>query len=214
MAMRTAEDVANMESEINDMRALVDDLNTRLTQADTERKILKIENALLQRKADENLAKATRIESIMTQTAAGLMSGLKEMREEREVARALRRERQEQDLGVGTDRPAFVDDEKPPGAAFKEGQRQHDRDLHLKLRVHPALRPAEPREGVMVSADEMIAPPQAPSFLQRPRAGRVDTSIAAHDSRMPHNEFPGGPRDLDEENLRKIANDMGTHAQG
>lgn len=240
MAQRTAEDVANMETELHDLRALLEDMRQRLVIADTERKSLKIENALLKRKSDDNLEKATRMETIMSQVSAGLVAGLMQMKEERDVARALRRGEQEDYLGVGgADTATFLtrgtnrtranevveaeaggqhDQDDTSGRDEVDAQREIDTDRDrvrsdgLKalppVKQHPTTRDMnirdQERTDKLTTAVEQVA--QAPTFL---RQGRVDPRIADRDDRMPRNEFGGQhARDLDEENLRNIANKM------
>jgi hypothetical protein len=240
-----------METELNDLRALLDDVKQRLVIADTERKTLKIENALLQRKADDNLEKATRMETILSQVSAGLVAGLKEMREERDIARALRIGRQEEQLGVGgADSATFLargtnrtrsggyevgqsaeaeggdehDQDDTPRRDEVDAQREantdRDRGDQVGVRTEPPRHQEirdvmsddmrklldQQRKDKLAGAVEQVA--VAPTSL---RQGRVDPRIADRDDRMPRNEFGGGitkARDLDEENLRRISNNM------
>lgn len=210
MAMRTAEDVANMESEIHDLRALVDDYKTKFTQADTERKMLKVEVVILQRKADERLERMTKVESMMTHLASGLHAGLKEMREERDIERAVRRQSQESQLVEETGpAPTFLrtpensrlvisgqeSDNQHPPAAPEVRARESDQDREDRLR----------------GAAERIRP-MPPPF----RPGRVDTSLAAHDMRLPpHVDYSDGRpvvnptrQEHDDENLLRLAGNM------
>lgn len=249
MAQRTAEDVANMETELHDLRALLEDMRQRLVIADTERKTLKIENALLKRKSDDNLEKATRMETIMSQVSAGLVAGLMQMKEERDVARALRRGEQEDYLGVGgADSATFLtrgtnrtrttelvpsetrtehDQDDTSGRDEVDAEREIDTDRDRGRPELEGVRPTrllspkgeaprqnpttrdmnirdQERADKLAGAVEQVA--QAPTFL---RQGRVDPRIADRDDRMPRNEFGGQhARDLDEENLRNLANNM------
>ncbi len=223
MAQRTAEDVANMESELIDLRHLNEDLKQRLVASETERKILRIANELLKFKSDENLTKATKVETIMRQVAAGLMAGIKEMNEEKELARAVQRQVQEDQLGVGDDR------DRPPGAIFKAAQREYERqqvegahtDRHTSQTPnHEEIEP-QPRLVRVPLADEARADQLrgAAEHIARHaplRTGRVDTTLADRDDRLPRYEYSStdgrpAPRrvETDEESLRRLANDMG-----
>lgn len=201
MATRTAEDVASMETELHDLRALLNDLKQRLVASDTERKSLKIENVILQRKADDNLAKATKIEAIMSMVSAGLVSGLKEMHEEREVARAVRRQVQEHQLGVGDgDQPALA---RP--VTFEERQTRVEDTLTPEEQLRRPTRPSlsdMARSDQLRGAAEHVGPP--PAFL-RPR---VDP---AHADRYRHVLGDANLNAVtdDEQNLRDLARNMG-----
>lgn len=102
MALRTADDVAMMEDELRELRSISESQARRIVVADAEVARLKVENVLLQRKADDSLEKAVKVETIMMQVASGLMAGLKEMKDERDLTRTMRRQAQEDRLAEDT----------------------------------------------------------------------------------------------------------------
>jgi regulator of replication initiation timing len=87
---RTAEDVAQMESDIAWYREETERLNRELAIALQERNRLQVENALLMGKSMENLAKASRVEAILDNVCNGLVMSLKGIREERHLDREIR----------------------------------------------------------------------------------------------------------------------------
>lgn len=112
---RTAEDVAVMENELHYLRNELDAARRDLAVVTSEKSRLQIENALLAGKAQENLVKATRMETIMRSVSAGLLAGLNEMQQERDMARAVRRAVQESTLERETGAaPSFLRDRTVP----------------------------------------------------------------------------------------------------
>lgn len=175
---RTAEDVRMMEDELRELRSIAETQDRRLAIADNEVARLKVENVLLQRKADDSLEKAIKIETIMMQTASGLMAGLKEMKEERELARTLRRQVQEDQMTEDTGQPpAFLRD------------------------PNPAHRPPTPEER------EVLVNRREAGMLSRDpvRPGKVDTEVAGRDSRLPGVKFAQSD---DERSLKRLADGM------
>lgn len=203
MVARTAQDVANMESELDELRGMVAELQHLLTVSDTERKSLQVQNVLLQRQALDNHEKAVRMETIMSQVSSGLVAGLKEMKEEREVARAVRRQVQEHNLEVGrTAAPEFL----------RAGARTPDNSRVVLDSVDPSVQPEarrEPdqdREDRLRGAAERVAPPLTP----RPRPGQAnyfDPTLADRDNRIPRNVH-GGLVENDDDNLLRLAGNM------
>lgn len=182
-----------MESELHDLRALVEDYKTKFIVADTERKTLKIEVALLQKKCDERLERMTKVESMMTHLASGLHAGLKEMREERDIERAVRRQSQEEQLEKETGAaPSFL---RTPVNSRVEVVHAEDRDQHVasdpieRAPVQPAARREsdEDREDRLRGAAERLAQRRVPP-PQPPGTPNIDTTLADRDPRM-----PGGP---------------------
>lgn len=165
MDNRTAQDVANMEAALFDVRLELEDTKRLLTIANTEKNELRVQVALLQRKADENLEKAVQMETIMTQVSSGLVAGLNKMKEERAMKVAVRRQVQEHVLEVGSTAapaPAFLQREEPQA---------HPRDLD------------QARAEQLRGAAEHVAQPPPP----RAPAGHkpFDPDLADRDDRIP-----------------------------
>lgn len=179
MALRTADDVAMMEDELRELRSISESQARRIVVADAEVARLKVENVLLQRKADDSLEKAVKVETIMMQVASGLMAGLKEMKDERDLTRTMRRQAQEDRLAEDTGAaPSF---------------------LRRPIQADPA--PPEERDAV-------VAPRHSgrPVTFNDVRPGKVDPNIAGRDSRLP--APPAFSQTDDERSLQRLADDM------
>lgn len=190
---RTAEDVAQMQDELYHLRYELDETKHKLTIAETERGVLKIENAILAQKADDRLTKLSRVETMVTGLANALFSQLKEIREEREIAAAVRRQVQEDNLGVGSEidrAPAFM----APRHVVERAQIAEVPEKELA------------RTEQLRGAAEHIAPPVLAN-----RPGRIDHTLADRDPRLPRPE--GLMRETvptNEDNLRDISGSMKT----
>lgn len=152
---RTAADVAQMESDLEYLRGEVERLTRDLAVVTADRTRLQVENAMLAGRANENLVKATRMETIVRQISSGLVDALKTIDREREVQREVRRQVQEEHLAGSEPPPQFL-------------QRQHPEPTPVRNL---------PRETAR--AAEEVMPPRAP------RPARIDHSLADRDTRLP-----------------------------
>lgn len=107
--MTTAIEVAELESEVKQLREVMARAEIKLAVLTAERDALKIEAALAQHAARTELIRSTTMESIMTQVSAGLIDGLNKMNAERNAERAVRRQKQEHALEVDAEgSPSFL----------------------------------------------------------------------------------------------------------
>jgi hypothetical protein len=132
---RTAADVAQLESDNEHYRNENERLERDLAIVTADRNRLQVENAMIAGNARENLIKATRMETIVRQVSAGLVSALNELTQERKVQGEMRRQVQVEQMEEETGAPP----------AFLRQQRSGD-----------------PTRAVARAA-EMIAPPRAPT---------------------------------------------------
>lgn len=152
---RTAADVAQLESDNEYLHGEVERLNRELAIVTADRNRLQVENAMVSGTSRENLVKATRMETIIRQVSSGLVDALATISREREVAREVRKQVQEERLQGDEPPPAFLAQHAEPA------NERPRRDLATEVR----------------RAAEVVAPPRPPV------TGRVRTDI--HDSRLP-----------------------------
>jgi hypothetical protein len=201
---RTADDVADMEQELQELRLQLDHATRSLDFVTAERNRLQVENALLDGKSREMLIKATRVETLLQNTAHLIVSGIKEFKEQREQLRTARRHEQEallEDENRQDPPPAFLTHtgrvpaempapSNPPRAQRSIGMTEQE-GQHLR---GEALRGAAER-----IAEQRPVPPVPP--------GRVNTAIAQTDSRLPQNEWRTAEQQ-DADNLLDISEQM------
>jgi hypothetical protein len=175
MVYRTADDVADMEQELHELRVRLEHTARNLEIVSAECNRLKVENALMDAKSRDYLVKATRAEQLMTGVATMIVSGIREFKEEREQARAVRR--QEQTVALEADN----EEDPPPG--FLRRARPPEPPPQAQVPEPYGRAPiAAPAPGASLArAAEQIAP--------LPRAGRINLALAAADPRMPKNDF-------------------------
>jgi regulator of replication initiation timing len=201
---RTADTVADMEQEIEELRTELESVTRSLEIVTADRNRLQIENTLLDGKSREMLIKATRVETLLQNTAHLIVSGIKEFKEQREQIRAVRRHEQEaafEDENRQDAPPAFLTHtgrvpaempatSNPPRAQRSIGMTEQE-GQHLR---GEALRGAAER-----IAEPRPVPPVPP--------GRVNTAIAQTDSRLPQNEWRTAEQQ-DADNLLDISEQM------
>jgi len=95
MAMRTAEDVMQMETDIAYLRDENAQLKQQIAFLQSERTRLQLENTMLSANSMESMRKATRVETILDHIAASLVVSLRDLREERQIERDMRSRTQE-----------------------------------------------------------------------------------------------------------------------
>jgi hypothetical protein len=93
---RTANEVAQLETEVEILRNENEQLHRQLAIVSADRSRLQIENAMLAGQSRDNLVKATTMETIIRQVAAGMVESLNVMTRERAVERAMKQRGQEQ----------------------------------------------------------------------------------------------------------------------
>lgn len=172
MAQRTATEVAEMESDIALFRKECEALRTQLAMATQERDALKIEVAIMSARAQEELVRATQMETIMSQVSMGLVAGLQKMATAKQIARALGREEQERNLEVGQDGHSPIY-RRPPDNAVRppnDGWR----------RQSPPPEPEAPRRAPETERQRIERLASRPVERLIPRMG---------DDRIPQNEF-------------------------
>lgn len=234
---RTAEDVADMETELYHLRRDLAEAQRELTVCTTERTSLKIEVALLTQKADDRLTKLTRIETMVTGLASSLFAQLKEIREERELAQAVRRQAQENALEVGSTNspaPEFLQQRRAPlneeerdtgrvRTRPREISPRDDVDAAEQLRRstaeedHAFEREEQDKRDRLRGAAERIAmapPAVRPSPpLGRPSHRPIDHTLAERDSRLPKYDYepqrPPTAEQQDVDNLRQLSDRIG-----
>lgn len=183
MIERIAEDVAEMQSEIAILRNENEQLRQRCAIAEAERSRLQIDNVALDAKSRDYMTRAVRMETIMKQVSAGLIAGLNEMQQDREVARAIRQRQQEDDLGVSEqDRPAFL--------------RRPSLQTHA---VDPETRTTAEERSIIAEAVRPLERPAYPAL----RPGKIDHSLASRDPRLPAPELES-PENRDQRELGEI----------
>lgn len=102
MAYRAASDVAEMESDVFLLRSEKEALTTQVALLTQERDQAKIELALMAARMQEELVRATQMETIMSQVSMGLVAGLQKMHQAKMHQRAARRIIQERELEAET----------------------------------------------------------------------------------------------------------------
>jgi hypothetical protein len=191
---RTANDVAQLESDYEYLYNENIRLERELAVITADRTRLQVENALLEGKSMQNLVKATRMETIVRNVSAGLVQALQALNDERSIERTVKRQVQEQQLEDETGpAPAFLRQPPPPPLVRTES----DEDRVDRLR----------------GAAERLARSPVPVATTRP--GQIDHTIAAHDSRLPRMDY--GRDVIDEEadraNLAGLAGNMETQTK-
>jgi hypothetical protein len=175
---RTAEDVAQMETDIAYLREENQRLVHEVAVLQAERSRLQVENTMLQGRSMENMRKATRVEAILDNICHGLVASLKEIREERQIDREVRRQAQVEVMERDTGQPPeFLRQPTPARQSLSD----------------------QARTEQLRGAAEHVASTPPP-----PRAGRVDNSKADRDTRLPVVSIMT-PQQEDEENLRQLA---------
>lgn len=204
MVSRTAEDVADMEQELLELRVQLDSATRSLDLMTQERNRLQVENALLDGKVRDNLVKATRIETVLSQVAHLLVTSLKEIQTERETARVARRQEQEDRI---------IRDEPPPPAFLRADKGlEREASAYRGDRDEEPPAPRQPRSIGMTEAEgqraraeqlrgaaERIASRLPPPPPRRP--GQMNPDLAGRDPRLPQNDFQN-PQQQDEDQLR------------
>lgn len=205
---RTAADVAQLESDNEYLSSENERLVRELAVITADRSRLQVENAMLDGRARENLIKATRMETIVRQVSAGLVSALQEITQERTVERSVRRRVQEDQLAKETGAaPSFLQDQDQ--ASSRSGDEVGRAEVQASPKIAPTvpafLRPEseQDRADRLRGAAERVSRPLPPPPR---RMGQIDPSLADKDSRLPMNQMP--PRDLDEEELAKLAGNL------
>lgn len=179
---RTAEDVAQMETDIAWFREENDRLSRELAVATAEKTRLQVENLMLQGSSAENARKCNRVEGILDNICNGLVTSLREIREERQISREVRRQTQEIVLTRegGDARPKFLEKAEPEEELARTEQ--------------------------LRGAAEHIAPPVLAN-----RPGRIDHTLADRDPRLPRPEgLMRETVPTNEDNLRDISGSMKT----
>jgi regulator of replication initiation timing len=185
---RTAEDVAQMESDIAWYREETERLNRELAIALQERNRLQVENALLMGKSMENLAKASRVEAILDNVCNGLVMSLKGIREERHLDREIRRQTQIEMISAdGGDPPPKFLERPSPG------------------------RNDEERADILRGAAERVAP-----IPPQRQTSQVNRRLADLDSRLPPIDLMRSPhpQKSDEDNLRDLSDRLSSTQGG
>jgi hypothetical protein len=200
---RTAADVAQLESDNEYLMGENERLSRELAVVTADRSRLQVENAMLEGRARENLVKATRMETIVRQVSAGLVSALQEITQERTVERTVRRQVQESQLEEETGpAPSFL--RRDIVGAQAGGERSQTAPASGPQVQSEARRESDQdREDRLRGAAERVSRP--PNYPPR-RMGQIDPSLADKDSRLPVNQMP--PRDLDAEELANLGGEM------
>lgn len=214
MASLTANEVAQMQSDLDVALAQMHSLENSLAIMTNERDMIRSALTKAQSERDYWLVRATEQTAILEGTAATLVAGIER---QRNAARA----RQEETLDVGRDTPAFLKTPRqPPGAIFRASQRAFEADR----------REREPVETAGAVTERLLAPlaetrpapenaPVTPAAAPSPRqktpglGGRVIGAVVRDDivdPRLPSADF-GGETD-DDRALRDLANNIGARA--
>lgn len=196
----TATDVAEMYERLQDAENKLDITERKFAVVTQEKETLQARLTVMSRERDEELIRSTTMRVLIEHVSMGLVTGLQKMREDETTRKSLRREQQEDELGVtGRAPPARqpapvqrapipLDDDRPP----------------IVKRVLP--RPA-PSPAPLQSRD------QAPAFLRRPEPAIGMQEPDLDDPRLPKvEEYSGGAlmtRDDDETSLLALANQIG-----
>lgn len=191
---RTADDVAQMEQELVELRMRLDTTSRQLDLVTQDRNRLQIENALLDGKAREMLIKATRVEGLLQNVAHMIVAGIQDFKNEREQLRAVRRHEQETQIAEENRQdppPAFLRQQRSIGMTEEEGQ---------------IARAEQLRGAAERIADRHDVLPRRPAAVPMPPVV-PSVSRASQDARMPSLEFRT-PEDDDRDNLRDIATSM------
>lgn len=206
---RTADDVAEMEAELHELRMRLEQTSRNLEMMTADRDRLQIENTMLDARARDMLVKSTRVENLLSNVAAMMVTGIQEFKNERAQARAVRRQEQETVIAAENEEdppPSFLRREAPRRALENEASAYRgDREEPQPPRKPRSLGITETegqrwRAEALVGAAERIAP--------RPVVtGKVNPAIADRDPRLPQNEFRT-PQQQDDDNLRDIADNM------
>lgn len=180
--IRTAADVAELESEVIILRGEIESARSRIAVLEAENATLKIEKARTDQRAREEMTKATEVETILNMVSSGLVSALARLKNQRQMTRSALRAQQEEELGVGGK-------DAPPVAQPTVQYQETDEDRRDRLR----------------GAAERLTDRQPVARL----SGRVNTALADADSRLPQMTYPA-PRavDLDREQLNALGGDQ------
>lgn len=190
-SIETANEVASMADELVYLRHELETAYRNLAVVTSDRDRLRIENAMLQSQRRDAQDRATRVETILSQTAMSLVAGLKEIHADRDAARMQRREVQRETLEEETR-------EDPPPEFLR-------RPVTDRYVVHGAQTGRTPAQSPAPSN-----PPRTPptvAEMTRTLGGRVNTALAARDSRLPQAEWlvPPDPDDGSLENMAQNA---------
>lgn len=202
---RTADDVANMEQELIELRMRLEQTSRSLELVTNERNRMQIENAMMEGRTREMLIKSTRVEALLQNVAHMIVSGLREFKEEREQQRAMRRQEQETQMAEENRQdppPAFLRSDPPRqqksiGMTEKEGQMARAEQLR-----GAAERIADRHDVLPRRPADVSMPPVQPTMGPRPQVSR-----ASLDSRIPSLQFRTAEDD-DRDNLRDIATSL------
>lgn len=208
MLENMAMSVAALETEVKELREDKKDNLFAIGLLTSERDQLVLDLADARRRADEELIRATTMETIMRSVSAGLIGGLKKMDDLTEEDRAAIRQRQEQRLGIGRDKPSFLQEEPEkaqiaPAEPKVEEPRAPEpppspRTQSLNPDIIPRFtgpRPIEQISASVAKAAEEIAPR---------RRGEVDPEVT-------HSLLPPVTMGWEEDdpNLKKVADGLG-----
>lgn len=205
MAHRAASEVAEMESENFLLRSDNEALRQALGISESQRDGFEVEIALLRARVQEELIRATQMETIMSQVSMGLVAGLKKMQDERQrasdIERALRTGKQGE--YAGADKLVERAAAKPAPIDSRPAPRDLDEPDNYAPPYARSTRAslAEEARGFDATRDaaEAIAPLRAPAFLRPGQGPRADI----HDPRMPRVRLAGADDDADQ--LRDLA---------
>lgn len=204
VAQLTASAVAEMESELALLRTDNQKLQTMLALAETERDAKKIEVTLITQKWQEEMIRATQMETIMSQVSMGLVSGLHKMQEQKARARQARQASQENDLQVGQHdhSPVYAPSRSFASGGFVEPDHTESvRGIDFQ-QVSRARRPAvDERQPIERLGGERVGPPRPRSDGLVMRANDPRTNII--DERLPKVDLR-----TDQDDIRDLANQI------
>lgn len=199
---RTAQDVAQLEADNEFYHGEVERLTRELAVIAADRSRLQVENAMLAGNSRDNLVKATRMETIVRQVSAGLVTALQEITQERRVQTEMRRQVQEEQLTEETGAaPSFL---RRAPEQRSQGEAPSGPGQEVARPVAQASAQVD-RTREVARAAEMIAPPN------RPNPARIDPTLADKDSRL-----PGPPQygqRTDTEDLEHLAGNIESRRQ-
>lgn len=194
MNNRTADIVGDLEQDNHYLRMENERLKQDAAVAHAEITRLTTENAMLLAKGQDAQTRATKIETIMAQVSAGLVSGLNELKQDRERRRI--------------QQVAVLEEETGPAPKFLQQRRSEgmpEFDTHVQEPPAPSI-PRRPPADATDAVARSLGIDNIPRLGGRSVA-QIDHTLAGRDGRLPDVDIV--ERDADTENLLGIADQIG-----